>query len=335
VPEEVKISMRIALFLVTIFLFAQFPRQVDRSDGNAPRNAEAHLLARIEASPTLPFHGVPFAAVPPAGGWESGAVSWLAVDHAGTIYEIQRGNKASPILVLNQQGKVLRSWGNGDYEIPHSIRIDPAGNIWTVDAALSTVTKYSPSGKKLMTIRVGEQPETGSPFHGATDVAFGSNGHIFITDGYGNARVLEYTRDRQRIKQWGKPGTGPGEFRLPHAIQIDENGTVYIADRENGRIQKFDLSGDYLGEISHLGRIYSLKVVGEALWASTGPVDQPPGSSSWVLKLDRKTGQILGHLEVPEPRGGHSVEQMPSGEPIITFGNQLLWFKTNLASSRD
>jgi len=85
---------------------------------------------------------------------------------------------------------------------------------------------------------VRERPETGSAFSGTRDIAFAPNGHLFITDGYGNARVVEYTSDGKRVKQWGKPGSGPGESRLPHAIQIDEEGTIFVADRENGRIQK-------------------------------------------------------------------------------------------------
>jgi 6-bladed beta-propeller len=320
-------SLRILVCLASLALFAQDPSRVNEVDREAQERSAADLRARIEASPKLPFNGVHFAAKPPAIGWESGAVSWVAVDGKGTIYEIQRGDKADTVLVLDREGKVLRSWGKGDYKIPHSIRIDPTGNVWTVDAASSTLIKYSPLGEKLMTISVGEQPENGSSFNGTTDVAFGPNGRIYITDGYGNARVLEYTPDGKRVKQWGKAGTGPGDFRLPHAIQIDEEGTVYVADRENGRIEKFDLDGNFLGEIPHLGRIYSLKLVGEVLWAGMGPFDQPPGSPGWVVKLDRKNGKILGHLDVPEPRGGHSVEQMPSGEPLTTLGNELLWFK--------
>jgi 6-bladed beta-propeller len=320
-------SLRILVCLASLALFAQDPTQVNEVDREAQERSAADLRARIEASPKLPFNGLHFAAKPPAIGWESGAVSWVAVDGKGTIYEIQRGDKADTVLVLDREGKVLRSWGKGDYKIPHSIRIDPTGNVWTVDAASSTLIKYSPLGEKLMTISVGEQPENGSSFNGTTDVAFGPNGRIYITDGYGNARVLEYTPDGKRVKQWGKAGTGPGDFRLPHAIQIDEEGTVYVADRENGRIEKFDLEGNFLGEIPHLGRIYSLKLVGEVLWAGMGPFDQPPGSPGWVVKLDRKNGKILGHLDVPESRGGHSVEQMPSGEPLTTLGNELLWFK--------
>ena len=247
------------------------------------------------------------------------------MDESG-IYEIQRGDKADPVLVLDRKGKVLRSWGKGNYKIPHSIRIDPAGNVWTVDAGSSVIIKYSPLGEKLMTIAVGEQPENGSTFSGTTDIAFAPNGHLFITDGYGNARVLEYTPDGKRVKQWGRAGSGPGELRLPHAIEIDEKGIVYVADRENGRIEKFDLDGNFRGEISHLGRVFSVKLAGNALWATIQPFNQALTSGGWVVKLDRKTGRMLGHLDVPAA-GGHSVAVTPSGEPLTTLGDQLLWFK--------
>jgi 6-bladed beta-propeller len=317
-------SSRVAAGLICFSLYAQ-QAQVDKE---AQVRTTADLRARIEASPSLPFHGVHFAAQAPGGGWESGFVSWVAADGKGLIYEIQRGDKADPVLVLDREGKVLRSWGKGEYKIPHSIRIDPAGDVWTVDAAASVVMKYSPLGEKRMTIVVGEQPEGRGAFNGTTDIAFGPKGRLFITDGYGNARVLEYTPDGKRVKQWGKRGTGPGEFRLPHAIQIDEEGTVYVADRENGRIQKFDLDGRFLGEIPHLGRVYSLKLAGNALWAGMQPLNEPTGAAGWVVKFDRKSGEMLGHLDVAETSGLHSVEVMPSGEPVTNLGNQLLWFRS-------
>jgi sugar lactone lactonase YvrE len=316
--------LRTLACFVFLPLLAQDAGQAERE---AHAQAAADLIARIEATPTLPFEGVHFAVKGPAINWKSGMVSWLAVDAEGIIYEIQRGDSGDRVLVLDPDGKVLRSWGKRDYKIPHSIRIDPAGNVWTVDAGSSVVVKYSRLGEKLMTINVGEQPETGSAFNGTTDIAFAPNGHLFITDGYGNARVLEYTADGKRVKQWGKPGNGPGEFRLPHAIQIDEEGTIYVADRENGRIQEFNLDGKFLGEIPHLGRIYSLKLVGKVLWAGLQEFNQPPGSPGWVIKFDCKTGKMIGHLDVSEPRGLHSVEQMPSGEPLTTLDNQVLWFR--------
>jgi hypothetical protein len=323
-------SLRIVIGLVFLAFWAQAPGHANRTDADAQAKAAAALHARIEATPELPFHAVALAAKPRSSDWESGGVSWVAVDDKGAIYEIQRGDKADPVLVLDRQGNVLRSWGKGNYKIPHSIRVDSAGNLWTVDAASSTVIKYSPRGTKLMTITVGGQPDNGSPFNGTTDIAFGPKGRLFITDGYGNARILEYSAEGRKVKEWGRRGAGPGEFNLPHAIQIDEKGTIYVADRENGRIEKFDVDGNFLGEIPNLGRIYSLKLAGGVLWAGMEPFNQDPGAGSgWVVKLDRITGDMLGHLDVPEGRSGHSIELMPSGEPLITSGNELLWFKAN------
>src|SRR5882724_11176674 len=287
--------LRTFICLTCLPVFAQNTTEVDKQ---AQARAAADLKARIEATPKLPFSGTHFAAQAAGAGWESGMVSWLALDKSGTIYELQRGEKADPVLVLDRNGKVLRSWGKGSYKIPHSIRLDPAGNVWTVDAQASRVIKYSPKGETLMTIEVGEQPQTRSPFNGTSDIAFGPNGRLFITDGYGNARVLEYSPDGKRVKQWGTPGQGPGEFKLPHSIQIDEKGIVYVADRENGRIQKFTLDGKYVGEIAHLGRTFSLKLAGDALWAGMKPLNEPTGAAGWIVKFDRNTGKMLGHLVV-------------------------------------
>lgn len=282
---------------------------------------------QVAASPRLPFSATEFSARPPSSGWESGTISWLAVGADGLVYEIQRGTKADTVLVLDAEGKVVRSWGRRHRGIPHSIRIDPVGNVWTADASLSIVTKYSPRGAVLLTIRVGEQPRSSDAFDGTTDIAFTPDGHLLIADGYGNARILEYSAEGKRLRQWGRAGTGPGEFNLPHSVQVAADGTVYVADRENGRIEKFDRDGKFLGEFPHLGRVYSIRLVGEALWASAQPLDEVGGSAGWIVELDRTSGAILGHIDVASPLALHSIEVSPLGEPITTDGNHLLWFR--------
>src|SRR5579872_4597618 len=147
-----------------------------------PEAQAAALRALAAGSPQLPLHRAAFK----VAGLELGFPSSVTMDKSGNLYILQRGEKADPVLVADRNGHVLRSWGKGMYKIPHSIRIDPAGNVWTVDAAASVVIKYSPTGEKLMTITVGEQPPTRGTFNGTTDIAFGPNGRLFITDGYGN-----------------------------------------------------------------------------------------------------------------------------------------------------
>ena len=153
-------------------------------------------------------------------------------------------------------------------------------------------------------------------------------GRIFISDGYANARILEYAADGKKVREWGSAGTGPGQFHLPHSIVADENNILYVADRENGRIEKFDLDGKFLGEIPNLGRTYSLKLGANGmLWAGMQPLNQPPGSPGWVVKLDRKSGKILGYTPVTENAGLHSVEDAGEGQPMTDVGNKVVWFK--------
>jgi DNA-binding beta-propeller fold protein YncE len=267
-----------------------------------------------------------FRVQPPAAGWALEMVSSVATDAKGTIYLLQRGERADPVIAVDQKGRVLRSWGRGLYKIPHSIRIDPAGDIWTTDAQSSIVYKFTPEGKQLLTISVGGQPKSAkSAFCGTTDIAFAPNGRIFISDGYANARILEYDATGKLIRQWGTPGTGPGEFHLPHAIAIDENGVIYVADRENGRIQRFDLQGRYLGEWSNLGKTFSLRLSQGALWIGTQPRNQPNGAPGWLMKIDRRTGSVLGYVE---STGHHSIEATGSGELLTgTRPDKVLWFR--------
>ncbi len=313
--------MKPSVFLLfSVSLIAQPPTDAAKAE------ATAHLRALLDAAPQAILHRTELAVQAPSPGWELGMISWVDVDRQGNIYLLQRGDKADPVVVIDPAGHVLRSWGRGLYKIPHSIRIDPAGNVWTTDAESSTILKFTPQGKKLMQIEVGEQP-TGrkSRFVGTTDIAFGPHGHLFIADGYGNARILEYSAAGKRIRQWGTPGSGPGQFHLPHGITIDRDNTIYVADRENGRIQKFDLQGKYLGEWP-LGRTYCVRAVGDVVWAAMQPIDTPVPSPGWIVKLDRKTGKVLG--SVPSD-GLHSITVTRNGEILtgVTSQNRLLWFR--------
>ena len=280
------------------------------------------LRAILQTAPRSPLEAMPIKVTPPRAGWEMAMVSWVASDKAGLIYLLQRGDKADPIVVLNRDGKVVRSWGKGMYVMPHAIRLDPHGDVWTTDAASSMVTKFSPDGRKLMQIEVGGQPSPCSNnFCSTTDIAFAPNGHLYISDGYANARILEYTADGKKIREWGQPGTGPGQFRLPHSIQIDENGIVYVADRENGRIQRFDLQGTFLGEWDEYGKTFGMSLQKDGIWLSTQPRSLPNSAPGWLIKIDRTTGKVLGYVE---SAGNHGMDVMPDGSLLQAPGRQDL-----------
>jgi hypothetical protein len=283
----------------------------------------------IEAAPKLPLEQTDLIIKLPEGQ-DLGMVSWMARDpKTGVTWLIQRGDKVDPVIAIDTQGRILHSFGKGLYKIPHAIRLDPEGNIWTVDAGSSTIIKFNPNGEKLLQIDVGGQPERSqSVFRGTTDIAFAPKGRIFISDGYANARILEYTADGRKIREWGSPGSGLKQFNLPHSVVVDEDNILYVADRENGRITKFNLDGKFIGVIPNLGRIYSLKLGAKAtLWAGIQPLSEPPGSPGWIVELDRKTGKILGYVPVTEGLGLHCVEDAGNGQPMADLGNKVVWFE--------
>lgn len=226
-------------------------------------------------------------------------ISAVTADQRGNIYVIHRPATGDPVVVLDRSGKLIRSWGKGMYKTPHGIRIDSSGNVWTVDANTSMVYKFTPEGKKLLEISVGDVPDPSREFCGATDIAFARNGHVFVSDGYCNARVIEYDAAGKKLNQWGKKGTGPGEFNTVHSIGIGPDGNVYVADRENGRLQWFDQKGKFLGQWKYGGQFYTVAFsqAGE-LYAATHPKGVPLDNEFNVVKVDVATGKLVGKFEV-------------------------------------
>jgi DNA-binding beta-propeller fold protein YncE len=284
----------------------------------------AALRALVAQAPTLALERTQIKIQAPGAGWELGYPSAVTMDEAGTIYALQRGEKADPVLVLNRDGKIIRSWGKGMYKIPHSIRIDSQGNIWTVDSSSSMVLKFTPQGEKLMEISVGEQPAGRGATNGTTDIAFGPNGRLFISDGYGNARVLEYTSKGERVRQWGSAGTGPGQFRQPHGIAVDDQGIIYVADRQNARLQRFDLNGKYLGEWDDLGRVTTVTFRDGTLWIGTQFNNESNESDGWHMKIDRKTGKILGYAV--SGHSHHILNVTKSGDLLAGARPDIIWW---------
>jgi DNA-binding beta-propeller fold protein YncE len=235
----------------------------------------------------------PISAYRPVAGWPQlpdhvrlGPVSAVATDSADRVYVFHRGPQ--PILVFDRQGKFLHSWGDGLVQTAHGLRIDRDDNVWITDIGHHQVMKLDAKGKLLLTLGRKDQPGAErDQFNKPTDVAVAPSGDFYVADGYGNARVVRFAKDGRYLTEWGKKGTGAGEFNLPHAICLDVRGRVYVGDRENSRIQVFDSDGKFLTQWKEGGSPFGLFLTNEGrLFVADGRVD-------WVMVLDLQ-GKALG-----------------------------------------
>ena len=171
---------------------------------------------------------------------------------------------ANTILMLDREtGKVLNSWGANLFIMPHGLTVDKENNVWVTDVALHQIFKFSHEGKLLMKLGVAKTPGNDSiHFNLPTDVAVANDGSFYVSDGYGNSRVVKFSKEGKYIFEWGKKGNKPGEFNTPHGIDLDLQGNVYVADRDNNRIQKFDANGKFLKEWKNdtAVQLYSLSI---------------------------------------------------------------------------
>lgn len=252
-------------------------------------------------------------------------INAVAVDRQGNIYIIHRPKTADPIVVLDPKGNFMRSWGKGMFKTPHSIRIGQGGSVWTVDVTTSKVYKFTPEGKLLLEINVGDVPHPSRSGCGATDIAFAENNHVFVADGHCNGRVIEFDAHGQKVHEWGKYGTGPGEFIVLHSISVGPQGNVYVADRDNGRVQWFDQQGQFLGEHRYGGQLFSLAFSPSGdLYIGVKPKGVPFDQEFNVVKIDATTGEMLGRIEV----GAHELAFSPDGTLWPALRNsELLLFR--------
>ncbi|HSU06527.1 MAG TPA: peptidyl-alpha-hydroxyglycine alpha-amidating lyase family protein, partial [Acetobacteraceae bacterium] len=179
-------------------------------------------------------------------GWSFKEIGSVGVDRNDNVYVFNRGEH--PMIVFDREGNFLRSWGEGMFPRAHGVHIDPEQTIWLTDDGAHCVRRCTLDGKVLMTLGTPGKPApfmSGQPFCRCTHTALSPKGEIYVTDGYGNAQVHKYSPDGKYLMSWGKCGIGEGEFNLPHNIHCDADGWVYVADRENHRVQVFDGNGRF------------------------------------------------------------------------------------------
>ena len=205
-------------------------------------------------------------------GFTFNDVSGLAIDSYDNVFLFNRG--PHPVMVFDRAGNYLKSWGEGRFTSEHGIGLAKNGSIvYCTDGINHTVSKFTADGKLLKVLGKRDQPSDtgyvfkgvqaiamktikrgGPPFNRATGVTESPSGDIYISDGYGNARVHRFNPDGKLLLSWGEPGTGPGQFRLPHAVRMDNRNRVWVADRENNRIQIFNTDGKFMRQLMGLKR---------------------------------------------------------------------------------
>ncbi len=249
-----------------------------------------------------------------------GQMPGITVDNQDQVYIFTRSRPA--VQVYQPDGKFLRAWNVEDFGGAHYIRIGPKGNVWTANINNHVVRKYSPEGKLLLTL--GQPGRAGSDrrhFDRPTDMVVFPTGDIFVSDGYGNRRVMHFDAAGKYVNQWGQAGTKPGRFALPHSIVADSHRRLYVADRENARIQVFDTKGKLLAVWADLITPWGLWLTKKGeLWVcgssplkdNTGKWLVIPPSDQVLMKLSLK-GKVL--LRVPLKK-----TTAPPGKP-----GQLNW----------
>ena len=194
--------------------------------------------------------------------WVYKEATSVAVNSQGHVFVFNRGTH--PMIVFDRGGDVVDYWGDGLFTNPHGVTIGPDDEVYCVDSGDSTVRKFSPDGKLLMTLGTPHEPAakmSGEPFSVPTHVALDKRtGELYIGDGYSNARVHKFSPDGKYLFSWGESGTGDGQFNIVHNLDTDREGRVYIADRENHRVQVFSPDGKFETQWGNLSRTAALHV---------------------------------------------------------------------------
>ena len=188
-------------------------------------------------------------------GWTYHEVAAVGVDRQDRVYVFTRGEH--PVIVFDRAGNFLRSWGEGLFKRAHGVTMGPDDTIYLTDDGDHTVRKCSLDGKVLLTFGISGKPapyQSGEPFNRCTHVALSPKNEIYVSDGYGNSRVHKYSPDGKLLFSWGEPGSDPGQFNIVHNICADQDGYLYVADRENHRVQVFDANGKFQAQWHNMHR---------------------------------------------------------------------------------
>ena len=254
-------------------------------------------------------------------GWTAEDAPGVAVDSADRVHVLVR--KKDGLLVFDRDGQFRKSWGEDLFGRPHGLFIDPDNYVYVVDDWGHSIFKFTPDGDLMMTIETKDHPadtgyirgkksveRAGPPFNEPTGCALAPEGELYVTDGYGNARVHKFTPDGQLLFSWGEPGNRPGQFNPPHGVCVNEKGLVYISDRMNGRVQVFNSQGKFITQWSDAhfpnnvcidaeGNYYVAEVGGIFLYSREAQLDKFPPR----ITVRDSSGHILSAWGEGDPKG--------------------------------
>lgn len=252
-------------------------------------------------------------------GWSLTEVAAVAVDSHDRLFAFDRGEH--PVMVFDGDGTLLTTWGENLFVRPHGIFIGPDDAIYCTDDVGHTVRKFTPDGRLLMTLGNAGQPSdtgatsidfrtirrSGPPFHYPTNVALSPQGEIYVSDGYGNARIHKFAPDGRLLLSWGEPGDGLGQFCVPHGIAVHADGTVWVADRENSRVQIFTTDGKFVDQWNDVARPCQVTFDGDG--------------NLWLAELGYRAGMWPG-TAAPSPAatGGRVSVFAADGRLLARFG---------------
>lgn len=256
-------------------------------------------------------------------GWYLQEVAGVAVNSKDHVFVFHRGKH--PLLEFDSQGNFLRSIAEDMFITPHSVRVDKYDNIWTVDIGSHVILKFSSDLKLQMALGRWNRPGTESRMFGAfahqfnmpTDIAFDSKDNFYISDGYGNSRVMKFDKEGTFMKTWGVKGDSTGQFDIPHTIVIDRNDQLYVGDRQNERIQVFNSEGNFLKVLPLPGHPWGLVMYANKLYVSIGTqgriieVSKEGKVTGTFGSLGKKPGQFdWPHLMTVDSKGNLLVAEI-------------------------
>ena len=322
-----------------------------------PHDRRAHLTSavavaviglaggRLEAQPTNtqpnPYRTVEgWAKMPEGRTW--GSTSAVEVHPDGkSIWVAERcgantcaGSSLPVVLLFDESGRLKTSFGAGLFVFPHGIHVDGGGNVWVTDARGKDgkgqqVLKFSPEGKLLLTLgKAGVTGDGNDTFNQPSDVAVGANGDIFVADGHdeqnSNARIVKFSKDGTFVKAWGKHGSGPGEFEVPHGLAFDSRGRLFVADRANNRIQIFDQDGAFLEEWKQFSRPSGIYIdKNDVLYVADSESNRKtnPGWKRGIRIGSVKDGKVTAFIPDPEPDPEKVITSAAEGVAADAAGN--------------